>query len=663
MHLPAAPPPAPGLVAPADGAVLSPNALHFSLAQAPNAVDYELQVSRQRDFTGAWSARVTPPYLADRLPYLPDDDAPRGAGQWFWRARAISIGGRAGPWTRAHGYTVQESAGPRPPVLAPSPEEPLFVLMADRRTMLARWEALPVEVRRHTVFRVEDLPTESLAVTVELAQRHGIPVVVQTSGPHDYYGPVSARIPLSDVDAWFRRFPVVKGVYICEQAFRVTPEGKRTMLAYARRLLALAAEHGRLVVWADAHWTRNLWIDAGLDAPLVAAMRRYGRYFVPVVKMNGALTPHSALDAALGLWLAGFAAGWGVQPEHWYWYEAGLGAPGRQQWHKEGVMADFPPTFYGQLALLGLAGGASVYSFEPGTDEWNAEGGLTPTARGVVMPLLEELATRRWVPDRTEVMGGVRAVYVADSADSPWALDYGTLRPVYAAAYGESHPFAIIPRVSRYGRIPIVPRSTPPEVLASFRARLRAGVPATVAESRRLLDALYPARAEGDAWMVRLPRGVAVMNGHENQDIEQSFAVALDGPVQRLSGRLGLNSYLILRQEEGDVRLHANARAGRALALDLQLRGSPQSVEITPDGAVRRCAWDAALHRLSLQLVPNETAVTVAVRFDGSTTPGSGGPPHLPAGGTVGDICRAVRVRMELPLNFVLPAPPPRGGR
>ncbi len=645
VHLTDAAPPAPALVAPEDGAVLSAQALHFSLAQAPNAVAYELQIARRRDFAAAWSAPMTPPYLADRLPYLPDDGAPRDPGPWLWRARAVSMSGRAGPWSRPRGYTLERPAAPRPPVLVPSATEPLFVLMADRRTMVARWAALPAAVRRHAVLRVEDLPTESLAVTVQLAQRHGIPVLVQTSGPHDYYGPVSARIPLSDIDAWFRRYPVVKGAYICEQAFRVTPEGKRTMLAYARRLLALAAEHGRLVVWADAHWTRNLWIDAALDRPLAEAMRRYRPYFVPVIKMNGALTPHSALDATMGLWVAGFATAWGVQPERWYWYEAGLGPPGQQRWHKEGIMADFPPTFYGQLALLGLANGASVYSFEPGDDQWTADGELTPTASGVVMPLLEDLAEGRWIPGRTEALGGVRAVYVADSADSPWALDYGTLRPLYAAAYGESHPFAIIPSISRYGRIPIVPRSTPPEILASFRSRLRALVPATAAESRRLLDGLYPARAFGDAWIARLPHGVAVMNSHENQDIEQRFAVDLAGPVQHVSGRLGLNSYLIVRQDSGAVRLHVNARAGHVVSLELRVRGIPHRVETAPDGAIRQCAWDAARHRLSLRLVPNETAVTVAMRFPVALTSTSGLPPRLPPEEPPRGVCPASRTR------------------
>lgn len=625
VRLTAAAPPPPRLLAPGDGATVSPNAVHLSFAQAKNAVAYDLQISRGRDFAGARSVRVTPPYLADRLPYLPEDESLRTPGHWFWRVRAVSVADRAGRWSTARSYAVREEAPPKPPELTVAPEHPLVLLLADRRTLSARWRSLPSTLRPYVVLRVEELPVESLLVTLAAAQRLGVPVMVQASGPHDYYGPVASRIPLSDLETIFGRFPVVKGVYICEQAFRVSPDGDRIMKQYARQLVALAAEYGKLVVWADGHWGRNLWIDVGLDAPLANALRAHRRYFVPVWKMNGALTPHAAHDAVLGLWMAGFADHWGVQPERWYWYEAGLGALGRQQWFKEGEMADFPPTFYGQMTLLGLVEGATVYSFEPGDDVWTAAGELSPTARGVLLPLLEAIVRRRLIAGREEVVRRARTVYVADSSDSHWALDYGTLRPLYQAAYGATTPFAMLPAQTRYRRIPIVPPGTPPATLALFPDRVHAGEFAAATDARRHLDARYPARNEGDAWVGRIPGGVAVMNGHENRDIDERFDVTLEGPVRRVAGRIGVNGYVALQQREGEAWLHANARPGRTVALDLWAAHEPAAIAATPRSALVRSVWNPSERHLTLTLLPGGAAVDVVLGFRAPAPPPRGG--------------------------------------
>lgn len=184
---------------------------------------------------------------------------------------------------------------------------------------------------------------------------------------------------------------------------------------------------------------------------------------------------------------------------------------------------------------------------------WTATGELAPAAGGVILPLLEAIVRRGLIAGREDVVRRVRTAYVADSSDSHWALDYGNLRALYEAAYGATNPFAMIPAESRYGRISIVPPGTPPATLARFPDRVYAGESDVVAKARRHLDAQYPARNEGDAWVGRIPGGLAVMNSHENQDIDERFDVALEGPVRRVAARIGVNGHVVLQQREGEV--------------------------------------------------------------------------------------------------------------
>jgi len=615
VRLSVAKPAPPRLSAPANGFVLSPMALHFCWYQMPNAVAYQLEVSRVADFSGSKSFEVRPPYLADKLPYLPGDEELLPPGKWFWRVRAINVAGQSGDWSETGTFTVKEAAGPRPPLLSVGAAHPLIVVMADAQRLVDQWNSLPTELKAYVVFRIEVLPTEELQKVLQVAQEHHVPLVFQASGPHDYYGPVSSRISLAEIEAIFSNFPVVKGVYICEQAFRVSPTNNRIMMDYARRLIPLAAEYGRMVLWADGHWGRNLWIDVGLNEKLVETMRKYRQYFIPLWKMNGALTPYSAHDAVLGLWVSRGVDNWGVQPERWYWYEAGFGKLNQQGWFKEGEMADYPRAFYGQMVLLGLSGGASVYSFEPPDDVWGRAGSLSQTSQQVTFPLLSEMIRRRWIPTREQVLHKIRSVYVADTSDSPWSLDYGTLHALYDAAYGLEHPFEMIPIRSRYFWLPILSKSTPAAILDSFPDRMHAQEFSSGEEARRYLNERYPNPNSGDAWVVRLDDRVIIMNSRENWDVDQAFNVPMAGRITKLAGRVGVNSYLIIQQANDALWAHLNGRPEKTQVLDLWVPEKPRQISVTPAGALETSSWDATDHRLHLRFLLNLGAVNAKIGF------------------------------------------------
>ncbi len=542
------PPPRPRPELPADGALVSAPALHYEWFQARDALSYDLEVARSPGFAGATATHVPAPYLADKLPYLPRDGELLPPGHWYWRVRGRSLAGRPGPWSRTSRFDVAPlPPDPRSPSLRISAEHPLVVLMANASRLGGAWASVPDSLKAFTVLRVEALPSESLEAAASRAERLGIPIVVQLSGPHDYYGPVSSRIPLTEVERLFRAYPAVRGAYICEQAFRVAPPEHRVMLDYARRLVTLAAAYGRVVLWADGHWGHNLWIDVGLDRALMDTLRAHPATLVPIWKMNGALTPFTAQGAVFGLWVSGAVRNWGVQPEGWYWYEAGLGdggrRPGVSRWFKEGDRAQFPPGFYGQMALLGVSGGATVYSFEPPTDLW-AEGGgePKPTARDVIFPVLTAITRRGLVPPRRAVLDAIRAVYLADSADLPWSLDYGRMRPLYAGSYGISFPFAMIPETGRYFWIPILPRWRPDAAGGRRPLRLRGADLGDSASVRRRLDALYPPQ-RGEAWVAQVGGLTVVMSAGETGVGSERFDLSLRG-LERLTGSVDRGGYL-----------------------------------------------------------------------------------------------------------------------
>lgn len=467
-----------------------------------------------------------------------------------------------------------------------------------------------------TVFRVEALPVENLRRAAEKAQKNKIPVIIQASGPHDDYGRMTSRISLTELEQMMRDFSEVKGVYICEQAFRVFPERNRAMMDYAERLIRLAAEYGRIVFWADGHWGRNLWIDVGLNKKLMDTVQNHQEYFVPLWKMNGSLTPYSCHSALLGFWLGRAARNWGVQPERWYWYEAGFGKLNQQHWFKEGIMQDFPPSFYGQMILLGLSSGATIYSFEPSSDIWTDDGSLSEISRQVTFPLLSLIVEEKLIPRREEIQKKIQSIYISDAADSKWSLDYGILHDYYKTIYGLEHPFQIIPSTTRYFYLPVLSKWTSPQVLKSFPDQLRAGRLASAEEAKVYFSKKYAIFMSGNAWVMRMDNSVLIMNSRENLDLDQTFEVPMGGRIRKIAGSISVNCYLIIHDRRDEIHLHFNGRRGKELSLRLWMKEKPKHIEIKARQELGRSFWDEAGKFLLLDLPsgPESTNILITLK-------------------------------------------------
>ncbi len=605
----------PRLSAPSNGSVIGPLAVHFTWYQSTNALEYELQISSRGDFSESKSITVVPPYLADKLPYLPEPGELLPSGKWFWRVRAFNIDGQPGAWSEANTFSVREALSPKPPELSVSAAHPLVILFSDDQHLVENWKAVPDELRPYVVFRIEALPSEQFRPVLKTAQENHIPLVIQTSGPHDYYGRTSSRISLSEVEQFMLEYPSLKGVYICEQAFRDSPSNNRIMVQYAERLIGLAAEYGKTVLWSDAHWGRNLWIDVGLNRKLLETIRRFRGHFIPLWKMNGPLATYSAHDALFGLWISDAVDNWGVQPERWYWYEAGFRKLNEQGWFKEGNTEDFPHSFYGQMMLLGLSSGASVYSFEPGGDTWGKDAGLSEISQQITFPLLLEIIRHQWIPRKDQALQKIHAGYIADRPDSAWSMDYASMRTLYQGTYGIEHPFQMIPSRSRYFWIPILPKWTPQRTLELFPDQVRARMFNTSEEVTGYFNTRYTTTDKGNAWIVRFDNRVLIMNSRENRDEDQAFDILIGGSIKRISGRIAANSYLLAGSNRDGLRIHLNGRPEKNQVLELWGVEKPGKVIATPERALAKSSWDTKNHCLMLDVSLRFGAVSIEIGF------------------------------------------------
>ncbi len=610
-------PAAPKLSAPVNGMTVSPFALHYCWDQVKNAIKYELQVSRKPNFSENRSFTVKPFYLADKLPYLPGEEELLQGGKWFWRVRGFSIGGQAGNWSETGTFTVRKSMlNPRPSELRISNTHPFFILFSSGPGLTANWRAVPRKLKPYTILRIEEIQSGKLQTIMETAQENHIPIIIQASGPHDYYGQISSRIPLSEIERIFMDYPTVKGVYICEQAFRVSPEKNWIMMNYAKRLISLSAEYGKTVFWADGHWGRNLWIDVGLNKELFTTFRKYRQYIVPIWKMNDALTPYSAHDAIFGFWVSQAVDNWGVQPERWYWYEAGFGKLNHQAWFKEGVLADFPATFYGQMILLGLSSGATVYFLEPPSDIWQKDGDLSEISRAVTFPLFLDMISHHLIPNRKQVIPKIHNIYIADSLDARWSLDYGTMHNLYKNTYGIDHPFQMIPSFGKYFWLPILSKWTDHAILKQFPNCLDAAKVSGKESILKYLGKQDTVASNSDALVFFLNNCTIVMNSSENWNVDQTFEVSMEGKVKKIAGNVDVNSYLLVVQKNDDgLRILLNGREGKRQILKIWASEAPGQIIATPPKVLVSSSWNTADGCQILEFLLAQEAVTVEIKY------------------------------------------------
>mgnify|MGYP000353685571 CR=1 FL=1 len=401
------------------------------------------------------------------------------------------------------------------------------------------------------------------------------------------WGKQYGRQSLADLEWAFQNCPNVIGAIIVEQFPHYL--NRLTSREYVRRLLLLCAKYGRLFIWADGHWYQGLtWLRLGKECPeMLRLFREYKPYVVVLHKMNCWREPLAIHGAVFGLWLSNFVENFGVEPEDWYWFEAGFRKLGESLGRGGGERELCPPTFWGQMMLVGLSSGGTCWCLEPcwglwESKEWEKLHKPKWSLSHVVFPLMRAIVNWRLIPSKEEVLSKVKVALRLEPEDFEKEDEFfGPLRVVYQGTYGLRHASELIPDSGRYYFIPLLPvlAKEPP-------SGVRVAKPSDFGspeEARDFFDRFYPKFYEGDAFVARVGSLIVAMHSRENEDVRQRFSLPIEaGVVKALSGELDVHGFVVGKVEGRRLLLQVNGRRERRTTLRLECEREP-SVEVSPE--------------------------------------------------------------------------------
>ena len=547
----AALPGSPEPISPTEGQQVTPPAGDFLWAcpQPGSTVGYDLEWQREGEETR--KAHIAAYFQSDAQGFWPSHWL--SAGKYAWRVRALNPAGNLGSWSRMMHFTVRVEEAPQPPVVLLSPKRPLTILDLPIDDVKAAWGRIPAAVRPNLLFRTGG-SRQYVASILKAAQAARVPIALQVNGPHDIIAGRWDRVPLALLAQWAREYPTLKAFYICEQQVQGGLENPE-VTSYLERLIALGAELGRPVFWADANWGGNIWLEVEARQDFARFLRAHRGYVYPLWKMNGGFAPYLAPAGLLGLWLSHTVAAWGVQPESWYWTEAGFTTLGIQHDYKEGVRQDAPLVIFQELALLGATAGAQIYSFEPTGDFFGASSGQN--LETIIIPLIRILS-ESVIPDRADVQAAIPRKHVLEPADLVFRPNYTPpIRDLFAHSLGIAYPFQMVPESGNCYWIPFMTGPVATGTKEGSSSEDSAAHPLHTC----------PPPVPGQAAVFKVGKTTFVFNSRVNWNEDEPFSIRLAGTLAK--GKLGLNGWVAaLDQNSEEAHLWFFARAGAHLVMD-----------------------------------------------------------------------------------------------
>ena len=437
------------------------------------------------------------------------------------------------------------------------------------QAVVSAWAALPNTLKPFSALTVSvtgvDAPTRKVRYENMLAalQEAEIPTVIRIADSDP-----RSLLPLDLTEELLARFTCVKGVEVVNLSFDeyyTFSGGDELGLPPNVRWLSgatdLAARYGRFIaIRLDGiGWLRlmaNAWCR-----PLLERFRACSAYVVPLAGHGGGDTI-AQQSALMGLWMEGAVAQWGVAPSSSWYVMAGYVEPG-----VFGVTATgpgMPPPLYRAMILNGALGGACVYAFPSFSDLWS--GGQGRYWAEAIQPTLHEVVETGLIAGKEFVSKKVRVAYQLGVSRTPEEFhlnlrDLDAVRDqglLLAGAYGLERPGQVTELIPNSGRHYWVPAMSPhaaPELLGAFARVVRPGSVPSAPAWTELLDQYLGPDGSGTAFIVRVGRGVFVMNTRENLYEEQTFQLpSLPTPVRGLDAvRQERTVTLTWPFREGDV--------------------------------------------------------------------------------------------------------------
>ncbi len=494
-------------------------------------------------------------------------------GKWYWRIGEKKNNGVV--YSEMHNFFIEDKLTPKPLVRNFSPENPSieFVgLYISKSKFKKLYFNIPSQIRPYCIFSLGLSTKYNIKKTKEIlhwAEELGVPIRIQIDSP-DW--------PIAVIEKLFQEHENLIGIQICERAILSGNEKEWPKVKqHISRLIKLCAKYGRTLKWDDENMCGHpVWLRVGSDIQFCKTIKKFKDYLIPTWELETPVLANMAHNCILGIWLSDMVTAWGIEPQDWYWHVA--------KYSKN--VKDMPISMFGQIAILGMSSGATVYSLESVTPLFNREGDLEYLMKKVYAPLFKIMIEEKLIPTKEEVRKKIKIVYHADFSSDKEIKKSNLVekaKMIYHGVFNNSWPYQVVPGTGKYYWLPIFPRYTPKKVLNSYSAVIKPNQFKDGLKAKKFFDQYYTKyHYKGTAWIVKCGKGIYVSHTKDKEDIEQNFEVSLKDKI-KIEGVLPIHSYLvIIPKSSGNVRIHTNGLPEKNIFLRIIARKLP-NVEVTPE--------------------------------------------------------------------------------
>jgi len=651
----------PVLYTPLDGQELTDIAGQFLWHAVPQCQNYQIQLAADAKFT---NPTTVPIHSVAEIPYYyPLASSRLQPGTYFWRVCAINSDQTLSDWSETRRVIVNAAHPTHTKLVREvSPEHPLFYInVSSSRRSITELDSFiktfkqtwPKEIVDHAAF---SLGFDFLDVHKNSRDFREYLKVFDTNDM-DYFWSGNYR-NLPQIEWQYQNIRHCLGIAFGEHMFWL-PKARGVREEdneFTRAVMRLATKYGKFYFSEDgiqAGGDKWHWMNSDPDCQ--AILKDCGQNIILLQKNNIFSRGYLTQGSILGMWLSGRVGYLGTHHDSgFYWQQAGMGELGQYLGFEQGNGGLSPTMMYALTWIHGLNQGAVAFS---GGDQLNRKlldrlpkrtfpsamqfetGEPTPWYERICLPLFKATIDHQLVPTRQQVLDTIK---VAVFHDQPFDLqpqklppelanhEYRDYWPLYAGTYGfrdihfkdvagkeitaNSERFAFFPSTGRYGYFPVLPYPVKSLENPAGNSIQNVAFEAlnTVAKVKTIFDQAYPQRIQGGALVINVGDLITVISGHENDDTKESFTVPLDRQriIKTLSGRIGAQTYLVGKFEEGNRRLwfQANSEYDVDLPLTFTCDTKPVIQELTPN-KLKSVQWNEAKKQLRLVISTKDGAV------------------------------------------------------
>lgn len=567
-------------LAPFQGQDLTDIALHFKWTKTDGPhTEFVLEMADNERFADARVMEAVILSDAEVGYYFPRrEELPGCGGPWYARVREKS----QETWSEAVKFGIDTEHGRKPLKRVISAENPWFTIFDYSGHEPGQvWEMLPQEMKPYVgigLIASYKAKAEDVAGYMLREDAKGYLWHLGALGPHETQFGKYCITSLGEIEYVMQRAKNLVSIGFVEQYLGTKPESYWRN-EYFFRLLALCAKYGFPFIYSDGN-RNNLELAAMIKRPFfMDKMREYSDYFIFSYKQNHSHAAYSCFGAVLGAWMDGACREIGVQPENWYWNDAGFrDRPGECHGYLQGNEQQISACMSVEMLLTGLSIGAAHYSMEG--ESWLIEcgpdGRLIWSEQGIcALSFFRAVLRHDMIPRKQEVLDKIHMAveyrgWKEEELGDAWTG--GILRRVFEPVYLVRNGFELFPKESRFYYLPLVTDRTEAfdglEILEAESADRE--------HARKALCESYPEEGFGNAYYVRLRDLIIIMNSRENEEEAQWFSIPVeDGLLTRLQGAVSLWQYVIVKREKEGFLFHVNTERGKNLCFCLYLSRRP----------------------------------------------------------------------------------------